>query len=107
MTLPDSRTLIDAVRELPPAERDAYLNEFTPGIDAMADTAEIAAWLHMSPATIKRERKPDRARANGTTWPQPDRRYGSTPAWTYRTVVLHRASQPGKGTRTTSPGRAV
>lgn len=101
MTLPPSGKLIPAVRELDEHLRDAFLDTFQPDIDAYADTAEIAKWLGRSPLTIHRERKPDRARANGTVWPEPDHRFGHTPVWRYRTIVLYRAAQPGSGNRRT------
>lgn len=94
MTLPPAATLIDMVKRAGPDSLDA----FAPDIDQLATTAEIAAWLNRSPQTIRREQF--RPRADGSRWPPPDKRFGRASAWTYRTIVIYRASMPGSGNRT-------
>lgn len=90
-SLPPAATLITLARTRGPAALDAY----APAIDTLADTQTAAAWLGITPATIYRHRRnppPGQPR-----WPQPDEIYGRSPAWTYRTLILHRAAMPGRG----------
>lgn len=94
MTLPSAGTLVEMVRRAGPESLDA----FAPAVDQLATTAEIADWLGLSPQTIRREQH--RQRADGRTWPEPDKRFGRSSAWTYRTIVTYRASMPGSGNRT-------
>lgn len=98
--LPDAVALIqrvrDALTEGRRADADRFLDECGPAIDELADIPTIAAWLGISPSSIYRERS--RRRADGSAaWPEPDSEFGRSGAWRYRTVVLHRASQPGRG----------
>jgi hypothetical protein len=90
--LPGAAELIALVREKGPATLDAY----APGIDAATDVAGAAAWLGLKPAHISRERS--RLRPDGRPrWPKPDYPVGRSGLWTYRTIVLHRAGMPGRG----------
>jgi hypothetical protein len=90
--LPPAAELVALARRHGPAALDAY----TPAIDELTDTAGAAAWLGLSAASIYRDRnrlRPDRTPA----WPPADRQFGRSPAWTYRTLVLHRLAMPGRG----------
>jgi hypothetical protein len=97
MTLPPAADLIALVRSGGPEALDRY----APDVDELASTAEVAEYLGISPHTIRREQH--RPRADGSAWPQPDRVFGRAASWTYRTVIVHRAAQPGKGNRTNHP----
>lgn len=93
MTLPPAAELIARVR----AEGPGVLDEYAPEIDALADTAQIAAWLGIQPRTIHRERS--RPRATGPSWPQPEPLPGRSPLWTWRAIATYRAAMPGPGNR--------
>jgi len=98
--LPPCEELVAAVREAlqAGADEDAarVLEACAPAIDEFAGVVEAAEWLGISPASIYRERS--RVRADGAAaWPEPDRVFGRSSVWKYRTLVLHRASMPGKG----------
>lgn len=72
------------------------LDAYAPAVDTLVDAAAAAAWLGISPSSIYRERS--RERADGTPgWPDPDRKFGRSGVWSYRTLVLHRATMPGRG----------
>lgn len=90
--LPPAAELVQAVKDRGPAALDVY----APAIDQLADVAAAAAWLGVSRASIYRERS--RTRADGApAWPDADETAGRSGMWRYRTLVLHRASMPGKG----------
>jgi hypothetical protein len=97
MTLPPASDLIALVK----SDGAEALDRYAPDVEALASTAEVAEYLGVKPQTIRRERF--RPRADGTTWPEPDRRFGRAASWTYRTVILHRAAQPGPGNRKNHP----
>lgn len=83
--LPTADSLVALVRASGPDALDA----FRPEIDELVDTVTLAEWLGIQPRTIYRER--NRKRAQRPPWPVPDRIIGRSPAWTYRTIVIHRA----------------
>src|ERR1017187_961274 len=90
--LPTAAELIALVLEHGPAALDAY----SPAIDEDTDTAGAAAWLGIERASIWREshrRRPDAP----PRWPKPDYPASRGGSWRYRTLVLHRASMPGRG----------
>jgi hypothetical protein len=92
MSLPPAAELIEAVKTSGPAALDNY----APEIDALADVQAAAAYLKISRNSIYRERS--RKRADGTpAWPAPDQTAARSAMWTYRTLILHRASMPGQG----------
>lgn len=107
--LPPAAQLIAEVRRVLAegylCDADAELNRYAPQIDAYADAATAAGWLtasgfRITPDSIYRERL--RTRSGGEPgWPAPDLTAGRSGLWTFRTIVLHRASMPGRGT----PGR--
>lgn len=99
MALPPAHQLIDLVRTDGPEALDAY-----PEVDELASTDEIAHYLGIKPGTVRREQY--RPRDDGRAWPRPDRTFGRAAAWKYRTVILHRASQPGPGRRDHTPRKA-
>lgn len=111
---PDVAGVTDVPAGLPPAAQliaevaaagARALDRYAPQIDAYADTATAAGWLtasgfRITPDSIYRERL--RTRSGGEPgWPAPDLTAGRSGLWTFRTIVLHRASMPGRGT----PGR--
>jgi hypothetical protein len=93
MALPTAAEAVEAART-------GTLDQYAPDINALADTATLAAWLGISPRSIHRERQADRARAGGRHWPDPVTTYGRTPVWTYRQAAEYRATMPGPGNRT-------
>ena len=97
--LPDAAILIQAAR----GEGPRALDRWAPAIDQLTDLAGAARFLGLKgPDSIRR--RMTRTRADGTRkWPVPDQRFGRSPAWTYRTLVLHYAAAPGRG----HPGAAL
>lgn len=98
--LPDATTLVEEIRPLlqseNPDQATKHLGAYAPAIDELVDIPTAARWLGISPASIYRERS--RQRADGApAWPEPDAKFGRSHAWRYRTLVLHRAAMPGKG----------
>jgi hypothetical protein len=91
--LPPAADLITAVRTHGPATLDTW----APGIDTLADAATAAAWLGIERDTIYRHRT--NPPAGQPLWPDPDYTAGRSGSWTYRTLILHRAAMPGRGTR--------
>ena len=89
--LPPAADLIAAVRASGPAALDTW----APAIDTLADATTAAAWLGIKPATIYRHRT--NPPAGQPAWPPSDTP-GRSGCWTYRTLVLHRAAMPGRGT---------
>lgn len=88
--------LVDAVRRDGPGVLDAF-----PGVDEFADLAAAADFLGVSYGSARTLR--GRRRRDGSpSWPEPDYRFGPAPVWRYRTLILHRATAPGRG----APGRA-
>jgi hypothetical protein len=95
--LPDADTLVDLIRAEGPEALDAY----RPEIDRSTDAVSAAAWFGLSPASIQANR--NRLRRDGSrAWPLPD----ENNQWTYRALVLHRASAPGHGGGQASPQNA-
>ena len=90
--LPPAADLITAVRTHGPATLDTW----APAIDTLADAATAAAWLGIERDTIYRHRT--NPPAGQPLWPDPDYTAGRSGSWTYRTLVLHRAAMPGRGT---------
>ena len=90
--LPPAAELIAAVRADGPAALDAW----APAIDTLADAATAAAWLGIERDTIYRHRT--NPPAGQPLWPNPDYTAGRSGSWTYRTLALHRAAMPGRGT---------
>lgn len=96
MTLPSAATLAVLVQRDGPAALDAY----APAIDGQADLTAAAAFMGVTYKSARTLRS--RTRADGSpAWPKPDAQYGQAPVWTYRTLVLFKASAPGRG----APGR--
>ena len=98
--LPESATIVEAIRPLLLAgqhdEAQQLLDNYMPAIDELADVPTAAQWLGISPASIYRERS--RRRADGApAWPAADAKFGRSSAWKYRTLALHRAGMPGRG----------
>lgn len=98
--LPAAETVVDAARKAlrggTAEDARRALDAFAPAVDELADVAAAAQWLGMSKASVYRERS--RVRADGTPgWPAEDAMFGRSPAWTYRTLALHRAGMPGQG----------
>lgn len=90
--LPPATELIALVRQKGPAALDAY----APAIDVATDIGGAAAYLRIKPTTISSERS--RRRPDGTRrWPKPDYPAGRSGSWRYRTLILHRAAMPGRG----------
>ena len=86
----------EAMREGTREDAREALDAYAPAVDELADIAEAAAWLGISTASVYRERS--RVRADGkAAWPEPDKTFGRSPAWTYRTLALYRAAMPGRG----------
>ena len=110
--LPDAAVLIEAARTAmreaqgtrrdPAKSANRALDRWAPGIDQLTDIAGAARFLGLKSVHSLR-RNLWRTRADGTrAWPEPDQVFaggfgGDTPAWTYRTIVLHRAEAPGRG----------
>jgi len=100
--LPPAAELVQAVKDNGPHVLASYM----PAIDRLADVAAAADWLGISKASIYRERS--RTRADGApAWPAPDETAGRSGMWTYRTLVLHRASMPGQGSAGRGRPRSV
>lgn len=110
--LPEASHLISVAREALEGGTvgDAHraLDAYAPGVDELIDAAAAAEWLGISVSSIYRERS--RVRADGSPgWPEPDDKFGRSGAWRYRTLALHRATMPGRGSagrgrpRRTSP----
>ena len=104
--LPDADDIIRFIRAAladgrTPASINTQLTNCAPTLDQLTDTTGAATWLHLTTASIYR----DRTRHDTTgrpRWPQPDHeepgRAGRTsPRWRYRTLAWHRALQPGQG----------
>jgi hypothetical protein len=90
--LPGAAELIALVR----AEGPAALNAYAPAIDQAVDVAGAARWTGRQPASISRDRS--RRMPDGTPrWPKPDYPAGRTGSWHCRTIVLHLAALPGRG----------
>jgi hypothetical protein len=83
--LPDAATLVAMVR----ADGPAVLNRYAE-IDDLLSVAECAEWLGLKAGTVYQERKRGR-------WPKADQTFGQSPAWTRRTLIIHRAKMPGVG----------
>lgn len=100
MTFPDAATLVAQVRKVmsegTAEDAGRLLDQYAPEIDELADVSAAADWLGISASSIYRERS--RQRADGSAaWPAPDAKFGRSGAWRYRTLVLHRAGMPGRG----------
>jgi hypothetical protein len=90
--LPAAAELIALVRAQGPASLDVY----APAIDAPVDVAGAASWLGRQRDSISRDRS--RRLADGTPrWPRPDYPSGRSGSWRYRTIVMHLAALPGRG----------
>lgn len=104
--LPDADTLITAARKAmteagddPDRRRQAAtraLDAWAPAIDQYADVAGAALFTGLAAESIRRMKR--RLREDGTRqWPEPDSRFGGSPVWHYRTIVIARAEAPGHG----------
>ena len=100
-TLPPASDLIARARAILRAggtveDASRMLDEYAPAVDELADAEASAAWLGITTGTVYQERS--RTRASGAAgWPDPDVTAGRSGAWRYRTLVLHRAGMPGRG----------
>lgn len=116
--LPDAQTLIAAARkamtgitgdspEAGEQRREAAsraLDRWAPAIDELTDYAGAARFLGLAVGSVRRMK--GRTLADGTRqWPEPDGRFGASPAWRYRTIVIGRARSPGHGHRGATLGR--
>jgi hypothetical protein len=73
------------------------LDQWKPAIDELTDPAGAAEFLGLAGRDSIRK-KQFRTRIDGTPeWPEPDQRFGRSPAWAYRTIVIHLAEAPGRG----------
>jgi hypothetical protein len=98
--LPPATELIEIARAALAAGRDPNdeLNAWVPAIDQLADAETFAAWLGIEADSIYQMQT--RIRADGSTaWPEPrpEHVFGRSKTWPYRTIVLHRAAMPGRG----------
>lgn len=90
--LPDLRDLVELVR----AQGPKALDQYAPEIDELANMTEAAAFLGIKPESLSRSRQ--KVRSDGSRYgPEPDRTFGRSPAWRYRSLVLHKVSAPGLG----------
>jgi hypothetical protein len=90
--LPPSTQLIAEVKTGGPTALDKY----APEIDQLTDTEGAGQFLGIKDRSVRRSL--GRIRADGTPeFAPPDQRFRRSPAWTYRTLVLHRAASPGPG----------
>jgi hypothetical protein len=66
----------------------------------MTDMSGAAVFLRYKDVGTVQKKK-FRARKDGTPeWPEPDLVFGRSPGWRYRTIIVHLAMSPGRG----SPG---
>jgi hypothetical protein len=73
------------------------LDQWKPQIDQLTDMEGAAAFLGLAGADSVR-RKRHRTRTDGTPeWPAEDKMFGRSPAWMFRTIVIHLAEAPGRG----------
>jgi hypothetical protein len=99
--LPSAQEAIAAVRSIlrdggTVEDASRMLDQYTPAIDELADAEASAAWLGLTTGTVYQERS--RTRAAGIAgWPDADLTAGRSGLWRYRTLVLHRAAMPGRG----------
>jgi len=66
------------------------LDPWAPAVDELADAAAAARFLGLKVTTVYMERWRG-------TWPPSDVPLGRSGLWRYRTLVLHRAQMPGRG----------
>lgn len=92
---PKCAELVTAIKGMTARDRDQYLQQF-PWLDDLADTNTIAAWTGIAPTSITDYLT--RKTAGPRRWPRPDESFGGRSTWRFRTILLFRASQPGKGT---------
>jgi len=94
MTRPKRRTaaeLIALVREHGPGALDNM-----EWLDELADYTAAAAFLGVDERTLRTEA--GKTNADGSRkLPAPARRFGRSPTWTLRSLVLNRAARPGRG----------
>jgi len=89
---PNAADLIAAVK----ADGPGALDRWMPWIDELTDIDGAARFLGIQARSISRARL--RIRADKTPeFPNPDRIFGRSPAWRFRTLVLARAASPGRG----------
>lgn len=102
--MPTAAELIAAVKQDGPD----VLDRWAPWIDELTDAAGAAAFLGVKREAVYRAQLRDRREApGGSQFPGPDRVFGRSRAWKYRTLVLHRAASPGRGGATRfKPGQA-
>jgi hypothetical protein len=95
--IPDDPDKAAKAREARLKAASKALNQWAPDVDQMTDIAGAAVFLgRKSDHSIRRKRF--RTGADGTPeWPPPDRVFGRSPVWTYRTIVAHLAIAPGRG----------
>jgi len=88
------RTLYDGKRRKAASKA---LDQWAPAIDVLTDSAGAARFLGYKSAESVR-RKVFRNRRDGTPeWPEHDEKYGRSRTWAYRTIVIHQAMAPGRG----------
>lgn len=91
--LPDAP---DAARQARDQAARTALDRWAPAIDEYLDAHAAADWLGLAVASVYQER--GKTRADGTPgWPDADIKMGRSFGWTRRTLVVHRASQAGRG----------
>jgi len=71
-------------------------------LDELVDVEGAAAFTGLKPLAVRSYHSQAQVRrGKGQTsrwmWPEPDRLFGGRPAWTLRSIVLGRASMPGRG----------
>lgn len=91
---PTCAELVTAIKGKNQRDRDQYLAQF-PWLDDLADTRTLAAWTGIEATSITDYHT--RKTGGPRKWPVPDEEYGGRPVWRFRTILLHRASQPGRG----------
>ncbi len=87
-----------------PAKRDAAIREYLTRykwLGEFADTTKAAAFLGLSVESVRtyHTQGTSRRRAgySGWMWPEPDLVVARRPAWTLATLVIARATMPGRG----------
>ena len=98
ITLPPLAELAALAREHlgAPDGTPSPLDQYAPDIDALHDTADIAAWAGLTARSLATMRT--RTRTDGSRqFPEPDQTFGRSPVWKPRTVAEFYARSPGPG----------
>ncbi|HET9893661.1 MAG TPA: transposase [Streptosporangiaceae bacterium] len=93
--------LVDTVREMTPRQRDRYLARHR-WLGELVDMKTAATFTGLGYTTVQLyHRQAVRHRREGDDvawmWPEPDGKFGRSPAWRLRTLVVARATMPGRG----------